>query len=99
MGAEVDDVTGALAGGVTGACVGGVTGAWPELLSSDIEALEETCGHEIPLRQSAIVMHVSIARNVFTVRNPWPGLNQISSDRTTIGFRINAFNIVGIYFH
>ena len=58
MGAGVDDVT--------GACVGGVTGAWAELSSSDIEVLGETCDHEIPLGQSATVIHASIANNILT---------------------------------
>jgi hypothetical protein len=58
MGAGADDVT--------GACVGGVTGAWAELLSGDIEALGETCEHEIPLGQSATVIHASIAHNILT---------------------------------
>jgi hypothetical protein len=55
MGAGVD--------AVTGACVG-VTGAWAELLSGDIEALGETCDHEIPLGQTATVIHASIAHNI-----------------------------------
>ena len=58
MGAGADDVT--------GACVGGVTGAWAGLLSSDIEPLGETCDHEIPLGQSATVIHASIAHNILT---------------------------------
>src|SRR4051812_32161302 len=64
-----------------------------------MEAPGETCDHEKSLRQSAIVIHTSVAYTFLTGRKFIGRAELISSDRTSAGSCIDVLDVVRIHFH